>query len=125
VSNFVNPSSAERVSLDQVLRVAELAHLELTPDEQNEMLRDLNSIVGYVAQLNELDTTDVPAMTQVSEMLLSKPTSQNRDMGHPVEGYGGALRSDTPRASLDREVVMAEAPETDGSYFKVPRVIER
>ena len=37
----------------------------------------------------------------------------------------GSLRGDTPRPSLQREAVMAAAPETDGSFFKVPKVIER
>jgi aspartyl-tRNA(Asn)/glutamyl-tRNA(Gln) amidotransferase subunit C len=104
----------EQVTLDQVLRVAELAHLALTPEEETEMLRDLNSILGHVAQLNELDTTDVPAMAQVNELLGA------RDAGH-----GDALRVDSARPSLDRTAVMAEAPESDGTYFKVPKVIER
>ncbi len=126
MNDSVDPSSAARVSLDQVLRVAELAQLALTLDEQQEMLRDLNSILGHVAQLNELDTTDVPAMAQVSEMLGFDPilAAENAARtGHPQPG--GALRSDTARASLDRAAVMAEAPETDGVYFKVPKVIER
>lgn len=105
-----------QVSLEDVLRVAELAQLELTPEEQAGMLRDLNSILGHVAQLNELDTKDVPAMTQVTEVL-----GQAREQ----EGRDSALREDEPRASLDRKAVMAAAPETDGVYFKVPKVIER
>ncbi|MGC1782691.1 MAG: Asp-tRNA(Asn)/Glu-tRNA(Gln) amidotransferase subunit GatC [Acidobacteriaceae bacterium] len=108
--------------MDQVLRVAELAQLELTPDEQVEMLRDLNSILGHVAQLNELDTAEVPAMAQVGEVLSEEPTSRGRDVGNAEDG---ALRSDTLRPSLDRTVAMAAAPETDGTYFKVPKVIER
>ncbi len=111
----MNGAGTERVSLEQVLRVAELAQLALTPEEETEMLRDLNSILGHVAQLNELDTTDVPAMAQVNELL----------QGCTGDGHGGALRMDTPRASLDRKAVMASAPETDGTYFKVPKVIER
>lgn len=107
-------ASQQKVSLEQVLRVAELAQLELTLDEQTEMLRDLNSILGHVAQLNELDTTDVPAMAQVKEVL-----------GHSAEGPGNTLRGDQPRPSLDRKTVMEQAPETDGIYFKVPKVIER
>ena len=105
------------VALEHVLRVAELAHLELTAEEQTEMLRDLNAILGHVAQLNELDTQDVPAMAQVNEVL--------GPMDGPVEGPGSALREDELRASLDRKTVMAQAPQTDGVYFKVPRVIER
>ena len=113
MNNSADSSSTERVSLDQVLRVAELAQLALTSEEQTEMLRDLNSILGYVAELNELDTTDVPAMAQVSEMLRGGSDISDR------------LREDGLRASLDRKTVMASAPETDGTYFKVPKVIER
>ena len=122
MSKQVDPSSAECVTLDQVLRVAELAQLELTQAEQTELLRDLNSILGHVAQLNELDTATVPAMAQVSEVLDTHASEgeTNADAGH-----GAALRLDTPRASLERQTVMAEAPETDGVYFKVPKVIER
>lgn len=109
----------ERVTLEQVLRVAELAQLELTPAEQQEMLRDLNSILGHVAQLNELNTTDVPAMAQVSELLRGNST------GGTATERDSALRDDTARPSLERTAVMAQAPETDGTYFKVPKVIER
>jgi aspartyl-tRNA(Asn)/glutamyl-tRNA(Gln) amidotransferase subunit C len=132
-------SSSESVSMDQVLRVAELAQLELTASEQAEMLRDLNSILGHVAQLNELDTAEVPAMAQGNEMLTAEKagTREQAPGMHPpapineqvvrtdVDRVDDRLREDTLRASLDRKVVMAEAPETDGMYFKVPKVIER
>jgi aspartyl-tRNA(Asn)/glutamyl-tRNA(Gln) amidotransferase subunit C len=78
------------------------------------MQRDLNAILGHIAQLNELDTTGVPAMAQVGQML-----------GAEAELTGEALRADTVRPSLDRKAVMAAAPETDGRFFKVPKVIER
>jgi len=99
------------VSLEEVKRVAELAHLELTADETEGMLHDLNAILDHVAQLNELDTSSVSPLAQVSEL----------------DGAGGkgALRDDAVRPSLDRTVVMGEAPETDGVFFKVPKVIER
>lgn len=93
--------------------MAELAQLELTSDEETRMQRDLNAILGYVQQLNELDTTNVEPLAQVSELL---------------QGAGQAnasLRKDDVRASLDRESVMQSAPVTDATYFKVPRVIER
>jgi aspartyl-tRNA(Asn)/glutamyl-tRNA(Gln) amidotransferase subunit C len=109
----------QAVPLEQVLRVAELAQLELREDEQQEMLRDLNAILGHVAQLNELDTREVPPMTQVNAVM-------HRDSG-PAEAVdaGNVLRDDSVRPSLDRAKVMASAPETDGTYFKVPKVIER
>lgn len=110
------------VSLDHVLRIADLAQLELTAEEQKEMLRDLNSILVYVAQLNQLDTTDVPAMAQVGELLQHESLAAEEGLGHSP---GHALRSDDRRASLEREIVMKQAPETDGKYFKVPKVIER
>ena|ERR1700734_2128767 len=102
------------VTIEEVRRVAELANLELTAEEEPRMQRDLNAILGHVAQLNELDTTGVPAMAQVGEML-----------GAEIESTGASLRKDVVRSSLDRAAVMAEAPETDGRFFKVPKVIER
>lgn len=105
-----NPTPSQPAAAEDVRRVAELAHLELTPDEEVRMGRDLNAILGYIAQLNELDTSSIAPMAQVAEVLGSASSS---------------LRADTPRPSLQREAVMASAPETDGTFFKVPKVIER
>jgi aspartyl-tRNA(Asn)/glutamyl-tRNA(Gln) amidotransferase subunit C len=102
------------VTIEDVRRVAELANLELTTEEEPRMQRDLNAILGHIAQLNELDTAGVPAMAQVGEML-----------GGVVDGAGTSLRADVVRPSLDRATVMAAAPESDGRFFKVPKVIER
>ena len=57
------------VSEQDVERIAELANLELTTSEKAGMLRDLNSVLGYFAQLNELDTSSVPPMAQVADQL--------------------------------------------------------
>ncbi len=105
---------ADGVSVEEVRRVAELANLELTEDEAPRMQRDLNAILGHIAQLNELDTAGVPAMAQVAEML-----------GAEAELSGAGLRVDEVRRSVDRAAVMAAAPESDGRFFKVPKVIER
>ncbi len=102
------------VSLEEVRRVAELANLELTTDEETRMQRDLNAILGHVAQLSELDTTAVEPMAQVADLL-----------GTVSGAAGESLRQDVVRPSLDRKAVMAAAPETDGRFFKVPKVIER
>jgi aspartyl-tRNA(Asn)/glutamyl-tRNA(Gln) amidotransferase subunit C len=102
------------VTLDDVRRVAELANLELMAEEEPRMQKDLNAILAHIAQLNELDTAGVPAMAQVGEML-----------GSLAQDQGEMLRLDTVRPSLDRTGVMASAPETDGRFFKVPKVIER
>jgi aspartyl-tRNA(Asn)/glutamyl-tRNA(Gln) amidotransferase subunit C len=100
-----------KVTVEDVERVAELAHLELKPEETPRMLKDLNAILDYVAELNELDTRGVAPLSQVSELL--------------DEAGKGVLRADAPLPSLEREAVMSQAPETDRVFFKVPKVIER
>ena len=57
-----------KVTVADVERVAELAHLELTPEEIEPMLRDLNAILDYVAELNELDTAGIEPLAQVGEL---------------------------------------------------------
>ena len=104
------------VTEQDVDRVAELANLELTASEKAQMLRDLNSVLGYFAQLNELDTSSVPPMEQVFGEIT-------------VAGESAAtaphLRPDEVAPSLGRDQVMACAPDTDGVFFRVPKVIER
>ena len=101
---------SEKVTVEDVQRVAELAHLELAPEETGPMVRDLNAILDYVAELNELDTSNVVPLAQMSEL---------------SGGAIAALRADRVGPSLERSIVMSQAPETDQSFFKVPKVIER
>ena len=108
------PPEAAGVTMQDVSHVADLANLELTPEELPRMARDLNAILGHIAELNELDTSNVPPMAQVAEVLGVAPAT-----------HGESLRADTVVPSIDRAAVMAEAPETDGRFFKVPKVIER
>jgi aspartyl-tRNA(Asn)/glutamyl-tRNA(Gln) amidotransferase subunit C len=105
------PRMSAKVTVKDVERVAELAHLQLTAEETEGMLHDLNAILEHVAQLNELDTEGVVPLAQVSEL----------------EGAGGEglLRADVVVPSLQRAAVMSQAPETDQVFFKVPKVIER
>jgi len=100
-----------RVAPQDVERVADLAHLELTPVEAQDMLHDLNAILDHVDQLNELDTAGIAPLSQVSEL--------------EGAGGGGSLRTDAVAPSLSRAVVTREAPESDQVFFKVPKVIER
>jgi aspartyl-tRNA(Asn)/glutamyl-tRNA(Gln) amidotransferase subunit C len=100
-----------KVTVEEVERVAELAHLKLKPEETPAMLRDLNAILDYVAELNELDTAGVEPLAQVSELL--------------DEAGRGVLRVDAVVPSLDRAEVFSQSPESDGVFFKVPKVIER
>jgi aspartyl-tRNA(Asn)/glutamyl-tRNA(Gln) amidotransferase subunit C len=111
-------NAGKTIALEDVRRVAELASLELTAEEEPRMVRDLGAILGHVEQLNQLDITDVPPMAQVSEILSGRTQTSAVTGAEP-------LRADVLRPSLDRAVVMATAPETDGTHFKVPKVIER
>jgi aspartyl-tRNA(Asn)/glutamyl-tRNA(Gln) amidotransferase subunit C len=107
------------VSEQDVSYVADLAHLELTPDERTRMLKDLNSILAYVERLNQLDTTSVEPMAQVASRYgVSKDVS-------PGDAFAYAMRPDELRPCLPHDEAMQNAPQTDGTFFKVPKVIEK
>ena len=84
--------------------VAKLARLELTDEEVEVFGRQLEDLLGHVNALSELDTGSIPATAQVVE-------SRN------------VMRDDVLRACLDRETVLAEAPQRQGGFFRVPRII--
>jgi aspartyl-tRNA(Asn)/glutamyl-tRNA(Gln) amidotransferase subunit C len=105
------------VSEKDVSYVADLTHLELTEGERAHMLRDLNSILGYIERLNELDTSGIEPMAQVSTRYAG-----DVDAG---EAFAYAMRPDELIPSLPREVAMSNTTQTDGTFFKVPKVIER
>jgi len=100
------------VSEQDVSYVADLAHLELTAEERARMLKDLNSILGYIERLNQLDTADVGPMAQVASR-------------YGTAKAGDTLRADELRPSLPHDAAMKNAPQTDGTFFKVPKVIEK
>jgi aspartyl-tRNA(Asn)/glutamyl-tRNA(Gln) amidotransferase subunit C len=84
--------------------VAKLAALALTDDEVETFGRQLNDLLEHVNALARLDIASVAATAQVVE-------SRN------------VMREDTPRPCLDRERVLAEAPQRQGAFFRVPRII--
>jgi aspartyl-tRNA(Asn)/glutamyl-tRNA(Gln) amidotransferase subunit C len=84
--------------------VTKLARLALTNEEIDTFGRQLGDLLGHVNALAELDIESVPATAQVVE-------SRN------------VMRDDTLRPCLDRERVLAEAPQRQGSFFRVPRII--
>jgi aspartyl-tRNA(Asn)/glutamyl-tRNA(Gln) amidotransferase subunit C len=105
-----------KVTEKDVTYVAELAHLELTSQERQRMLKDLNSILEYIDHLNELDTTNVPAMAQIPEKFGSAQKSGSAKL---------AWREDVPVPCLSQMEALKNAPDTDGEFFKVPKVIEK
>jgi aspartyl-tRNA(Asn)/glutamyl-tRNA(Gln) amidotransferase subunit C len=111
-----------KVTEKDVTYVADLANLELSDDERTRMVRDLNSILGHVDTLSELDTKDVPPMAQVSDRYGLDESRQGS------ERFAYASREDIHeglRKSLPHDVALANAPDADRTFFKVPKVIER
>ncbi|HUO24779.1 MAG TPA: Asp-tRNA(Asn)/Glu-tRNA(Gln) amidotransferase subunit GatC [Candidatus Aquilonibacter sp.] len=111
-----------KVTEKDVACVAGLANLELTAEERARMVRDLNSILDYVERLNELDTSKVPPMAQVSDRYGVDESKQGS------ERFSYASRDDVLeglRKSLPHDVALANAPDSDGTFFRVPKVIER
>jgi aspartyl-tRNA(Asn)/glutamyl-tRNA(Gln) amidotransferase subunit C len=86
---------------EQLLHVAHLARLELREDELERLGAQLNDIIAAVSKVAELDLSDVP------------PTS------HPLDVVN-VWAEDEPRPSLPVEEALANAPQRDGAYFKVP-----
>ena len=111
-----------KVTEQDVAYVADLANLELTDEERAGMLRDLNSILDYVDRLNELDTSDVPPMAQVSDRYGLDESKQGS------ERFAYSSREDVLeglRKSLPHEVALENAPDADEDFFRVPKVIDR
>jgi aspartyl-tRNA(Asn)/glutamyl-tRNA(Gln) amidotransferase subunit C len=94
---------------EEVRYVASLAHLKLADDEVRQFLPQLDSILEYMAKLNELDIEGVDAMAQV----LTPGSAEF------------ALRSDSPHPTFTPDEALSNAPDRGGNFFKVPRVIER
>jgi aspartyl-tRNA(Asn)/glutamyl-tRNA(Gln) amidotransferase subunit C len=110
-----------KITDKDVSYVADLANLELTEKERSRMVRDLNSILEHVDRLNQLETSNVEPMAQVSGRF-------GGDASKAGDRFSYASREDEGeelRESLPQEVALANAPNTDGTFFKVPKVIEK
>jgi aspartyl-tRNA(Asn)/glutamyl-tRNA(Gln) amidotransferase subunit C len=110
------------VTEKDVAYVADLANLELSTEERIRMMRDLNSILGHIDSLNQLDTSNVEPMAQVSDRYGVDRTKQGS------ERFAYASREDILeglRKSLPHAMALENAPDSDGTFFKVPKVIER
>ena len=94
-----------KITRKEVEHVARLARLELSEDEKERMTAQLDAILGYVDKLNALDTSRVEPTTTVIPMV-------------------SVMRDDVTRPSLDREAALANAPDRDDVFFRVPRIIE-
>jgi aspartyl-tRNA(Asn)/glutamyl-tRNA(Gln) amidotransferase subunit C len=95
------------LSLDEVRRVAALARLKLSADEEQLFARQLSAILDHVRELETLDVTGVPPMTHAL-----------------ADGEAVALRPDALVPGLSPEEALGNAPAREGTCFKVPRIIE-
>ncbi len=95
------------LSLEEVRRIASLARLQLSPEEETRLASQLSAILGYVEELKALDVSGVEPMTHAL-----------------AAGDAAPLRADEVKPSLGAEVAVAQAPAREGTYFKVPRIIE-
>jgi aspartyl-tRNA(Asn)/glutamyl-tRNA(Gln) amidotransferase subunit C len=94
-----------KISTADVDYVAGLAQLQLDEDAKARLVREMGEILGYMDQLNELDTENVEPMMHAMEMI-------------------NVFREDEVGASLSRETALSMAPVHDEEYFLVPRILD-
>lgn len=92
------------IDREQVRKVAHLARLELPPEQEEQLTTQLGSILDYFEQLSELDVTDV------------QPTTRAIDVSN-------VMRLDELQPYGDREAILKSAPEQEGDFFKVPKIL--
>lgn len=101
------------ITAKDVRYVADLANLELSEAECASLQKELSAILDYIGHLSELDTSNMEPMAQVAQIAALRRSA------------GENLRPDELRESLPRQAAMSNAPVTDGTFFRVPKVIER
>ncbi|MDQ2974649.1 MAG: Asp-tRNA(Asn)/Glu-tRNA(Gln) amidotransferase subunit GatC [Acidobacteriota bacterium] len=96
------------ITESDVEKVAQLAHMEITPDELKLFAPQMADIVSYVEQLNEVDTSNVePALGGLT------PEGERTD----------SSRKDSVTPSLGQKTALAEAPDAAAGHFRVPKVL--
>ena len=93
------------VSREEVHHIARLARLRFTDEEETQLAEELTGILSYVEKLQELDTGDVAPMAHAVAL-------------HDV------FRSDVVEERISRDEALRSAPDSDGRFFRVPKVIE-
>ena len=96
---------AKKIDQAQVQKVAKLSRLELSQEELEEFTDQLSAILDYVEKMNELDTDHVEPLAHCL----------------PVSNV---FREDHVKESLGTEKALANAPERDGQFFKVPKILD-
>ena len=107
---------ADTLTRADVERIAALARLELTPDEVTLFAGQLTAILAYADQVQQVDTSGLPTV------LSAEASAEAEALAEVGETAG---RDDLPAPSLDRDLVLGQAPAADraAGIFKVPRVL--
>jgi aspartyl-tRNA(Asn)/glutamyl-tRNA(Gln) amidotransferase subunit C len=93
------------ISVEEVQYIAALARLRFSEEEQQQLAEQMSTMLDYVDQLNELDTSGVPPMSHVLDL-------------HNV------FREDKAQQRISHEEALQNAPDADGDFFRVPKVID-
>jgi len=93
----------EKQDLD---KIAHLSRLNIKPEEEDKLLADMNNILRWVDKLSELDTEGVEPLTHMTNEF-------------------NVLREDKIESTLSTAAGLKNAPDHDGSFFKVPKVLKR
>jgi aspartyl-tRNA(Asn)/glutamyl-tRNA(Gln) amidotransferase subunit C len=92
------------IDREQVKKVAHLARLQISPEEEEQFTTQLNSILDYFEQLSELDTNNVPPTTRAIEL-------------------SNITRADELKPFAHKEKLRQAAPEKERDYFRVPQIL--
>lgn len=95
-----------KISLELLQHLGRLARLDIVPEEQEALLKDMEKIVQFVEKINALQLENEEPVVHLT--------------AHPAEP-----RPDVPQPPLSKELVLSNAPRADSDYFRVPKVLEK
>ena len=99
-------SKKNKISEQEVKKIAELSRLSLTNEELKKRTKDMNNILDYMDTLNEIDTENVEELYNVHDM-------------------NNSLREDNYESSLDKKNVLANSPNSNSDYIEVPLTVKK
>lgn len=95
-----------KVDKEKLHKVAHLARLTIKPEEEEQLIKDMGEILEWVDKLSEVDTEGVEPLTHMTQEV-------------------NVLRADKAEKTIEREGALKDAPDQDGQFFKVPKVLKR
>jgi len=94
-----------KIEKETLHKIAHLARLDIKPEEEAALIESMESVLSWMEQLNELDTTHVLPLTHIANEV-------------------NVMRQDEPKPQLDRQKALFNSPAEDAVYFRVPKVLE-